>query len=175
MKMSLPFSRDGVAALRRGGLLALLAVFVGVGAAACGGDPPPLPPEIAEDRRPELLILVYDRSNSISEHSLTHYRDATRGRVDHLLHGDRIVALKILESSLDEEPFRWAQDVPEREFRERAMPRDSVTRVRFLQDARDYLGRFTNSDREAATGTDILSTLRLGGTLRSSRPVAGRW
>jgi hypothetical protein len=161
MRMSRPPSRAGVAGLRRAVLPALVTVLVGIGVGACGGDPPPLPPEIAEDRRPELLILVYDRSNSISEHSLTHYKEATRGRLDDLVHGDRIVALKVLERSLDEEPVRWAQEVPEREVQHRAMPRDSVTRARFVQDARDYLSRFTNSDRPAATGTDILSTLHL--------------
>jgi hypothetical protein len=50
--------------------------------------------------------------------------------------------------------------VPEREFQNRVMQRDSVSRARFLQDARDYLRRYTDPEgRENFMGTDILSTL----------------
>lgn len=138
--------------------------MVGAVAVGCGGDPPPLPPEIAEGRDPELLILVYDRSTSVTDAELQHYEEATRARLDDLVHGDRIVALQILELSLDEDPIRWAQDVPPREFRERVMARDSVARARFIQDARDYLTRFTDpDDRDDFLGTDVLSTLHLVG------------
>jgi len=162
VRLLLPLFQPVINAVRRLSLVLLLGVALGVGVSACGGDPPPLPPEIADGRDPELLILVYDRSTSVTEAELQHYEEATRHRLDDLVHGDRIVAMQILELSLDEDPIRWAQDVPPREFRERVMTRDSVARARFIQDARDYLTRFTdNEDRDDFLGTDILSTLHL--------------
>jgi hypothetical protein len=138
------------------------ALFAILFAAGCGGDPPPPPPEVAENRQPELLILVYDRSSSIVDHELEHFRELTRSRLADLVHRDQLVAFEILERSLDEDPARWTQQVPPREFPDRVMRRDSVALARFIQDARDYLGRYTNSeDREPMMGTDILSTLHL--------------
>jgi hypothetical protein len=79
-----------------------------------------------------------------------------------LSHGDRFVALELLQRTLTEEPHRWAQQVPEREFPDREMPRDSVTLVRFTRDAQDYVGSFISPEgREGIQGTDILSTLHL--------------
>ena len=143
-------------------LILFLLLAVSIALSACRSDPPPLPPEVAEEREPELLVLVYDRSNSVTDAELQHYQEATRSRLNDLVHGDRLVALQILELSLDEDPIRWSQSVPVREFPDRVMARDSVSRARFLQDARDYLTRFTSSDdREDFQGTDILSTLHL--------------
>ncbi|MEX1256111.1 MAG: hypothetical protein WEG36_00680 [Gemmatimonadota bacterium] len=111
---------------------------------------------------PSLVIFAFDRSSSILEHELAHAASLTRDRMRRLTHGDRFVALEILQLSLVEEPHRWAQQVPEREFPDRTMPRDSVTLARFLQDARDYVGIFTDpAGREEIRGTDILSTLHL--------------
>jgi hypothetical protein len=113
-------------------------------------------------RTPELLVFVYDRSNSIQEHELTHARDLTRQRVSVLDHGDRIVAIDLLQQSLEEEPRRWSLQVPEREFPGREMRSDSVSKARFLQDVRDYIGTFSEPEgRENIGGTDILSTLHL--------------
>lgn len=132
--------------------------------AGCGGDAE-LPPELAEDRQPELLALVYDRSSSLQDHELEHFGELTSQRLGELRHGDRIVAFELLQQSLDEPPRRWAQPVPEREYTDRLMPRDSVTRARFVQDARDYLAQFTEvEERGEIRGTDILSTLHLVGT-----------
>jgi len=138
-------------------LLATVLLVIG-----CGGGDRPLPPELLEDRDPELLVLVYDRSTSIMPHELEHYFELTRDRLRHLTHGDRIVALEIMQLSVTEEPRRWAQQVPVREFPDRIMQRDSVNRARFLQDARDYLRQYTdNENRDNYLGTDILSTLHL--------------
>ncbi len=143
--------------LRSGLLLALAALVTG-----CGGGDRPIPPELLDDRPSELLVLVYDRSTSIQAHELEHYRELTRDRLRDLRHGDRIVALEILQRSLEEDPRRWSQQVPAREFTDRIMQRDSVNRARFIQDARDYLSRYTDTEnREAYLGTDILSTLHL--------------
>lgn len=129
---------------------------------ACGGGDRPVPPELLEDREPELLVLLYDRSSSIMEHELAHFQELTRQRLGLLHHGDHIVALEFLEQSLDEEPRRWSQAVPEREYPDRVMQRDSVNHARFVQDARDYLGQYTDpEDRDDMLGTDILSTLHL--------------
>jgi hypothetical protein len=120
---------------------------------------------------PALVIFAFDRSTSILDHELAHARDLTRERLRHLNHGDRFVALEILELSLQEEPRRWSQQVPNREFPDREMPRDSVMRARFLQDARDYIVTFTESDgREEMKGTDILSTLHLVAAERVAYP-----
>jgi hypothetical protein len=130
--------------------------------AACTGGERPVPPELLDDRDPELLVLLFDRSNSVMDHELEHFRELTRERLGMLHHGDRIVAFELLEQSLDEEPRRWTQTVPEREYRDRVMQRDSVSRARFVQDARDYLGQYTDPEgRDGILGTDILSTLHL--------------
>jgi hypothetical protein len=149
------------------GAVLLLAVAV----AGCGGGDAPLPPEMTDGRPPELLVLVYDRSSSVMDHELEHFRELTRSRLDDLRHGDRLVALEILEQSLDEDPRRWTQQVPLREYQNRVMQRDSVTRARFLQDARDYLGQYTDpEDRDDIRGTDILSTLHLVAAEIGGRP-----
>jgi hypothetical protein len=128
----------------------------------CSGADSAVPPELLEDRTPELLVLVYDRSSSVMDHELEHFRELTRERVGDLYHGDRLVAFEILERSLEEDPRRWSQQVPEREYTNRIMQRDSVSRARFVQDARDYLGQYTEPDgRDGIAGTDILSTLHL--------------
>lgn len=138
----------------------LLGLTLGLTLGACSGADSAPPPD--RDRVPELLVLVYDRSSSLLDHELEHFRDLTRQRLSELHHGDRIVAIELLERSLEEEPHRWAQDVPEREFPDRVMQRDSVTRARFVQDARDYLVQYTDPEGRATIGgTDILSTLHL--------------
>ncbi len=110
----------------------------------------------------DLLIFVFDRSSSVQDHELVHARELTRERLRHLTHGDRFVALELLELSLDEEPRRWGQQVPARQYTNQEMPRDSVALVRFLRDASEYIGTFTEVEgREGIQGTDILSTLHL--------------
>ncbi|TVP58914.1 MAG: hypothetical protein EA351_02570 [Gemmatimonadales bacterium] len=106
------------------------------------------------------MILVYDRSTSITAEELAMYERLAASQLETLTHGDRVAAIELLQLSLDETPSRWAQTVPEREFQNREMQRDSVSRARFVRDARDYLRRFTeNEGRENYLGTDILSTL----------------
>jgi hypothetical protein len=127
----------------------------------CGGEaaPPPAAPE-----PPRQFILLYDRSSSILDHELQHYRELTDGIAGELGHGDRIVAMELLQLSLAEAPRRWAQEVPQREFQDRAMSRDSLSLARFATDVRDYLTTFTDAaDREELLGTDILSTLQDAG------------
>lgn len=127
--------------------------------AACGGGQQEAAPE-APAEPPHRVIFVYDRSTSIQEHELAHYRELTNQQLLEMTHGDRIVAMELLQLSLTEAPKRWSQDVPAREFEGRIMPRDSVALTRFLRDARDYLLQFTASEgREEMMGTDILSTL----------------
>ncbi len=109
---------------------------------------------------PELVVFVYDRSTSISGTQLEIARQLTNERIRKLDHGDRIAAHQLLQMSLDEAPQRWSETVPTREFTDRAMASDSVSRARFLQDAQDYLISYTDSTaREDIGGTDILSTL----------------
>ncbi len=123
---------------------------------AAGGD------EATEITRspPQLVVFAYDRSTSISGHQLDIARQLTNERIRKLDHGDRIAAHQLLQLSLEEPPLRWTQDVPAREFQDQMMARDSVSRVRFLRDAQDYLIAFTDSvGREDINGTDILSTL----------------
>lgn len=109
---------------------------------------------------PELVVFVYDRSTSISGTQLDIARRLTNERIRKLDHGDRIAAHQLLQLSLEEAPSRWSETVPAREFTERKMASDSVSRARFLQDAQDYLISFTDStSREDIGGTDILSTL----------------
>lgn len=108
----------------------------------------------------ELVILVYDRSTSMPDHLLELSRRLAEERIDRLDHGDRIAAMELLQLSLAEPPKRWSQQVPEREFQNRRLARDSVTRVRFLRDAKAYLAPFARTeDRDNVQGTDILSTL----------------
>lgn len=109
---------------------------------------------------PVLVVFMYDRSTSISGSQLEIARQLTNERIRKLDHGDRIAAHQILQLSLEEPPLRWSETVPSREFTEQTMPRDSVTRARFLRDAQDYLRVFTDSTaRGDINGTDILSTL----------------
>lgn len=151
---------------RWSGGAAVLAVAVGL--SACGGDPPAPP---LEQGPPQQLIVLYDRSSSILDHELQHYRELTNGIVGELGHGDRVVAMELLQLSLSEAPRRWAQDVPGREFADRPMSRDSVALARFVTDVRDYLTSFTDvSDREELLGTDILSTLQNVGDEVGSYP-----
>jgi hypothetical protein len=109
---------------------------------------------------PELVIFVYDRSSSIEDHQLKLARDLTNDRIRKLDHGDRIAAHELLQLSLDEPPKRWSETVPQREWTDQAMSRDSVIRARFLRDAQDYLVVFTDTTaRSEIDGTDILSTM----------------
>lgn len=109
---------------------------------------------------PQLVVFVYDRSTSISDHQLELARQLTNDRIRKLDHGDRIAAHQLLQLSLEEPPQRWSETVPPRQFTEQAMMRDSVTRARFLRDAQDYLVAFTDTtSRDNIDGTDILSTL----------------
>lgn len=108
------------------------------------------------------LVFVYDRSVSIKDHELEHAMALTRQRVRSLDHGDRIVAIELLEQELAEEPTRWATQVPDREFTDREMPQDSIAKARFIRDVEDYIVRFGAAEgREDIGGTDILSTLHL--------------
>lgn len=114
----------------------------------------------ASARVPRQLVLVYDRSTSITNGELYLYRQLTNQVIEVLDHGDRIAALEMLQLSLEEPPQRWAQRVPDREFEGRMMERDAENRERFLKDVRDYLGKYTEpGERDNYLGTDILSTL----------------
>lgn len=141
--------RRGVAALAGASLLA------GCGAtpsARAGG-------EAAPEEPPELVIFVYDRSTSIPDHSLAMAGELTRGRLRDLDHGDRISAMQVLQLSLAEPPARWSQQVPLRRWTDRDVAADSVSRVRFVRDAADYLRRYAEpAGRENINGTDLLST-----------------
>ncbi len=109
---------------------------------------------------PELVVFVYDRSSSIEDHQLELARQLTNDRIRKLNHGDRIAAHELLQLSLDEPPKRWSETVPQRQWQEQAMSRDSTIRARFLQDAQDYLVVFTDTTgRSEIDGTDILSTM----------------
>jgi len=109
---------------------------------------------------PELAVFVYDRSSSIEDHQLMLARDLTNDRIRKLDHGDRIAAHELLQLSLDEPPKRWSETVPQRQWTEQQMTRDSVIRTRFLRDAQDYLVVFTDTaGRSDIDGTDILSTM----------------
>ena len=109
---------------------------------------------------PQLVVFMYDRSTSISDHQLELARQLTNERIRKLDHGDRIAAHELLQLSLEEPPHRWSETNPQRQHTEKAMTRDSVTRARFLRDAQDYLVVFTDTmGRADIDGTDILSTL----------------
>jgi len=136
----------------------LLTSFVTLAAAGCSGDGSAAQAE--PERTPNQVIFVYDRSTSITPEELGMYQQLTARKLTQLGHGDRVAAIELLQLSLDESPTRWAQRVPEREFQNRAMQRDSVTLARFIQDARDYLRKYTVPEgRDNYLGTDILSTL----------------
>jgi hypothetical protein len=129
---------------------------------ACGGDAGGEPAaEASPTRQPHQIIYAYDRSTSITAAELDGYKTLTNQTLEYLDHGDRIVAVELLQLSLAEKPPRWSQDVPKREFTNREMSSDSVSRARFLKDARDYIGQHFAADagRENFLGTDILSTL----------------
>ncbi len=117
----------------------------------------------------ELVVFVYDRSTSIPDHTLSLARELTNGRIDQLHHGDRIAALQVLQLSLAEPPQRWSQMVPEREWEDQEIARDSVQRARFLRDAQDYLASYSDTTgRSGIMGTDLLSTLHdVGEELRA--------
>lgn len=142
-------------------LTAPLFALLNLGLASCGGDSTPNATSEREDARPQRqLILVYDRSTSITGGELYLYRQLTDQLIEQLDHGDRIAALEMLQLSLEEIPERWAQRVPDREFEDRMMERDAENRRRFLKDVGDYLGKYTAPEgRDNYLGTDILSTL----------------
>jgi hypothetical protein len=107
-----------------------------------------------------MVIFVYDRSTSIPDHTLTLANQLTNHRVDELTYGDRIAGMQLLQLSLAEPPRRWAQQVPERQLAEHELMQDSVSRARFLTDAKALLAQLADSvGRQDITGTDILSTL----------------
>jgi hypothetical protein len=115
---------------------------------------------VLRSSRPELVVFVYDRSTSISNHQLELARKLTNDRIRKLDHGDRIAAHQILQLSLEEPPLRWSEAVPQKEWTEQSVSRDSVTRTRFLRDAQDFLITFADTmGRENINGTDILSTM----------------
>ncbi|MFO7587025.1 MAG: hypothetical protein R6X22_03040 [Gemmatimonadota bacterium] len=155
--------REPTLARRRGAAVAAcvgLSLLAGCGTpegSASGGED-----EAGAVRRstPELVIFVFDRSSSIVDHQLQIARQLTNERIRKLDHGDRIAAHELLQLSLAEPPKRWSETVPKRQWQEQAIARDSIVRVRFLQDAQDYLVAFTDtSDRAGINGTDILSTM----------------
>lgn len=138
-------------------LTALVAVLLALPVAGCGGG---AAEEEEKEPPPELAIFVYDRSGSMPDYQLERAQELTAKEVRELDHGDRIVAMELLEASLDEPPRRWSQRVPEREYPDMEVDSDSVARARFLRDARIYLQKFTDPEsREPSRGTDILSTL----------------
>lgn len=113
-----------------------------------------------DSAREDLVVFVYDRSASITDFQLERARELTDQRIRELDFGDRIAALEVLQRSLSEPPRRWSQHVPEREFTEANVRRDSVSRIRFLRDAQDYLRSYTDSaNRGGIMHTDILATL----------------
>lgn len=108
----------------------------------------------------QMVIFVYDRSTSIPDHTLTLANQLTNRRLDELTYGDRIAGMQLLQLSLAEPPRRWSQQVPERQLVGRELMQDSVSRARFLSDAKTLLAQLSDSvGRQNITGTDILSTL----------------
>jgi hypothetical protein len=108
----------------------------------------------------QLVVFVFDRSGSIADYKLELARQLTNQRIEELTFGDRIAALELLQLSLSEPPRRWSQPVPDAEFPGQRMERDSLSRVRFLKDAEDYLRAFSDTaGRGSIAATDILSTL----------------
>jgi hypothetical protein len=138
-----------------------LALAIGL-VAACGGNAGDEPAAEAEPaRQPHQIIYAYDRSTSITTAELQEYKKITDQTLAFLDHGDRVVAVELLQLSIAEKPARWSQEVPQREFADRELSSDSVSRARFIKDARDYIGLHYAQDagRENFLGTDILSTL----------------
>jgi len=142
--------------------LLLLVPFL---AAACGGGKESgagatAGGQAAAAHQPQLLVFVFDRSGSIPDYKLDLARQLTDRRIGQLTFGDRIAALEVLQLSLSEPPRRWSQPVPDAEFPGQNMQRDSLSRVRFLKDASDYLRAFSDTaGRKSIAGTDLLSTL----------------
>lgn len=129
--------------------------------------------ETTEAEPADLLIFVFDRSTSVRAHELEHARGLTRDRLRTLDFGDRIVALELLRHQLDEEPVRWSQRVPSREFADRTLPSDSVSKARFIRDVTEYVRAFGDpEDRDDIDGTDILSTLHLVASEIAAEPSA---
>jgi hypothetical protein len=144
----------------RTGILALLVVSLLGGCRELDGSAQSDPS--SANPMNDLVVFVFDRSTSVKNHELEHAISLTRDRVSALDHGDRVVALELLELSLDEEPRRWSQKVPERRYPDMRVRRDSLTKARFIRDARDYIARFGDHEgRDHISGTDILSTLHL--------------
>lgn len=138
-------------------LNAFLALSTPVLLTACGGSEALAN---AEEEPAETAIFVYDRSGSVANYKLGMAEGLTGNLLHDLDHGDRIVAMQLLEASLEEPPIRWSQRVPLREYPGERVASDSLARTRFLRDARDYMRRFTDTlSREPVNGTDILSTL----------------
>ena len=141
---------------RRATLAAALTLLVA--AIACVGGAAADKGGLGGPRR--LSIFVFDRSTSIEDYQLDLARDLANRKISDLRHGDHIAAFQVLQLSLAEPPQRWSQPVPEKEFADMELARDSVTLARFLQDARDYLRPFSEpEERQNITGTDLLSTL----------------
>lgn len=137
------------------------------GGAAADGDP-----QAAASARPaKQVIFVYDRSTSIPDHTLTLATRLTNQRLDEMDHGDRVAAMQLLQLSLAEPPRRWSQQVPDWELAGQELMRDSVSRVRFLRDAKILLSQLSDTaGRQSIDGTDILSTLHdVGEELRAYR------
>lgn len=154
------------------GLALAAALFLG-GCRELPGEASASLAETGEVRSRELLVFVFDRSLSVKQHELEHARALTRARLRDLDHGDRIVALELLRHALDEEPVRWSQHVPAREFEGRSLPSDSISRARFIRDVSDYLVTFSDpAGREKINGTDILSTMHLVASELRAEPGA---
>lgn len=148
--------------VRFGGVCGALVVLLTVGGCRDLAQPGQASDETGAPPIHDQLVFVYDRSVSIQDHELEHARQLTSNRVGRLDHGDRVVAIELLQQALDEEPRRWATQVPDREFPNQVVPRDSVIKDRFIQDIRDYIQGFSKPEgREDIGGTDILSTLHL--------------
>jgi hypothetical protein len=136
--------------------LAVISALVSAG--GCGGGEAQTAE--APARQPRQVIFVYDRSTSITAPELATYQALTEETLDYLDHGDRVAALEMLQLSIEETPDRWSEQVPAREHEGKELQQDSVSRVRFLRDARDYLTKYTDAEgRGEHLGTDILSTL----------------
>jgi hypothetical protein len=138
-------------------------------AAACTGAPATDMETRAAAERSSLVILVFDRSTSIPDHTLTLAADLANQRLEQLAYGDRIAAMQLLQLSLEEPPRRWSQQVPERQFPDQNVASDSASRARFIQDAKAYLRVFSDpADRGNIDGTDLLSTMHdVGEELRA--------